>query len=358
MALVYIDGFDHYDPQAPGPFGEPWLARGKAAYLSPQATRIAGRRPSSYALRLPAGPGGGYVKNIAAAASGLTVGAALRVAPYANSGAEPVLLGVRDIHAQVTHLVRLGDDGRLKLLRGQDGEEQPIAISVASAPVRGWHYIELQVLQGGGFGDGVLSVRLNGVPAIHLTGLDTVQSGGELVTAFVGAWPGHDCPVTLDVDDLYVADATGTLNNTFLGDVRVDALPAQADGSLNEWTVTPAGMAAWQAVSDEDGDDDESTAIQADAGGLRQTFRVAPLPVMASPAIHGVQLSLLARKTDAGPGSLKGLAASGAQAATSADVVLQEQLAWHTVLFERDPGSGDAWTEAGFNAAEFGVESV
>lgn len=351
MALVFIDGFDHYDPQASGPLGEPWLARGKAAYLSPQATRIAGRRPSSYALRLPAGPGGGYVKNLEAAASGLTVGAALRTVPYANTGAVPVLLGVRDVDAQVAYFVRIGDDGRLRLLRGQHGFEQLVAISVASAPARGWHYVELQVLQGRG--DGVLSVRINGMPAIHLAGLDTLQDGGELVTAFVGASPGQDCPVTLDVDDLYVADTTGTINNTFLGDVRVDALVAQADGSLNEWSVTPAGTAAWQAVSD----DDEASAIQAAAGGLRQTFRVAPLPVMASPAIHGVQLALLARKTDAGLGSLKGLVASDAQAATGPDVALQEQLAWHTVLFERDPGSGDAWTEAGFNAAEFGVES-
>ena len=31
MALLFIDGFDHYDPQALDPFGDPWLARGKAA---------------------------------------------------------------------------------------------------------------------------------------------------------------------------------------------------------------------------------------------------------------------------------------------------------------------------------------
>ena len=31
MALLFIDGFDHYDPQALDDFGQPWLARGKAA---------------------------------------------------------------------------------------------------------------------------------------------------------------------------------------------------------------------------------------------------------------------------------------------------------------------------------------
>ena len=96
MALLFIDGFDHYDPQAVDSFGDPWLARGKAAYLSPQATRINGRRPSSYALRLPEGSGGGYVKNLDATKTSLIVGAAIRVVPYQNTYTEPLLLGVRD----------------------------------------------------------------------------------------------------------------------------------------------------------------------------------------------------------------------------------------------------------------------
>jgi hypothetical protein len=92
MALLFIDGFDHYDPQAVDSFGDPWLARGKAAYLSPQATRINGRRPSSYALRLPEGSGGGYVKNLDATKTSLIVGAAIRVVPYQNTYTEPLLL--------------------------------------------------------------------------------------------------------------------------------------------------------------------------------------------------------------------------------------------------------------------------
>ncbi len=28
MALLFIDGFDHYDPQSVDSFGDPWLARG------------------------------------------------------------------------------------------------------------------------------------------------------------------------------------------------------------------------------------------------------------------------------------------------------------------------------------------
>lgn len=351
MALIFIDGFDHYDPQALDPFGDPWLARGKAAYLSPQATRIQGRRPSSYAVRLPAGAGGGYVKNLEAGRTSLIVGAALRVAPFENTYEEPVLLGVRDTTALVAHLVKIGEDGRLKLYRWQYGYDELISTSVMTAAARGWHYVELQVVQG--TSNGTLNVRLNGVLAITLSAQNTTLGGGPLLTAFVGAVPGEDCLVTTDVDDLYIADTSGTINNTFLGDVRVDALKPQASGALNEWTVEGAAS-AWEAVSD----GDEATAIRAATAGLRQTFGVEALPAMTTPAIHGVQVTLLARKTDAGNGRVRGLVASGAQMAVSSDINLQEQLAWHTALFERNPNGNVPWTEGAFNAAEFGVESA
>ena len=351
MALLFIDGFDHYDPQTLDPLGAPWLARGKAAYLSPQATRIPGRRPSSYALRLPAGASGGYVKNLEAGRSSLIVGAALRVAPFTNTGEEPVLLGVRDTSTQVAYLVRISEDGRLKLYRQQFGYDSLVSTSVTTAPARGWHYVELQVVQG--TSNGTLNVRVNGVLAITLSGQNTTQDGGPLLTAFVGAVPGRHCPATVDVDDLYLADTSGTINNTFLGDVRIDALRPQAGGSLSQWMVEGAAS-AWAAVSD----GDEATAIRAATAGLRQSFDVEALPVMSSPAIHGVQVTLLARKTDAGTGRVRALVASGAQTAVSADINLQEQLAWHTALIERNPNGNIQWTEAAFNAAEFGVESA
>ncbi|AUM00577.1 hypothetical protein B4966_10675 [Rhodocyclaceae bacterium] len=352
MALLFIDGFDHYDPQQLDAFGDPWLSRGKAAYLSPQATRIAGRRPSSYALRLLAGPGGGYVKNLEAGRTSLIVGAALRVAPFENTGEEPLLLGVRDTSAQVAHFVRIGEDGRLKLYRRQSGWDQWLSTSVTTAAARGWHYVELQIVQG--TSNGTLNVRVNGVLAITLSAQNTTQGGGPLLTAFVGAIPGQACPVSVDVDDLYLADTSGTINNTFLGDVRVDALKPQGRGGLNQWTVEPAGLPAWAAVSDAD----EATAIRAATAGLRQTFDVEALPAMSAPAVHGVQVTLLARKTDAGNGRVRALAVSGAQTAVSADINLQEQAAWHTALFERNPNGNVPWTEGAFNAAEFGLESA
>ena len=92
--------------------------------------------------------------------------------------------------------------------------------------------------------------------------------------------------------------------------------------------------------------------------GLRQSFDVEPLPVMATPAIYGVQLTMLARKTDAGLGKVKGLVVEWCakrrqhrhHPAGAAGV------AEHTVRAQ--PNGNVQWTGAAFNAAEFGVESA
>jgi len=41
----------------------------------------------------------------------------VRVVPFQNTGVEPLLIGVRDANSQVAHLVKIGEDGRLKLYR-------------------------------------------------------------------------------------------------------------------------------------------------------------------------------------------------------------------------------------------------
>lgn len=352
MALLFIDGFDHYDPQALDAQGYPLLARGKATYLSSRATRIQGRRPSSYALRLPAGGGGGYIKDLGVFKTGLIVGAAFRVASLGNNGAEPLLLGVGD-SGEVLHFVAVSSDGKLKLYRNLGGfENQLISTSTATIAAGGWNYVELRVVQG--TNDGTLSVRVNEVLVIHLTGQDTIRGGTQLLTVFLGALPYQNCPATVDVDDFYVADTGGTINNTFLGNVRVDILKPQGNGSLNEWTVTPTNAIAWQVVSD----NNESSAIVAEGDDLRQTFGVNPLPVGATPAIHGVQLTMLAHRADGGADRIKGLIVSEGQSAVSPNLILYDRPSWRTAMFERSPNDNAQWTEGALNNAEFGVESA
>ena len=359
MALLFIDSFDHYDPQALDENGDPLLSRGKSDVLSPRATRITGRRPSSFALRIPDASQnqerGGYEKRLPARGT-LTVGAAMRW-PAAGGGNEPVLLGVAEVTGERAFWIRAHSDGRLGLVSwGRWSWIQQIAETQISLGAGGWHYLELQVVQGTpGLADGSITVRANGEQVLLVSQQVTREaSDGQLSGVFFGARPGDPAFARVDADDLYVTDSTGTTNNGFLGDVRIDALRPQANGSQNQWTAQPPTTPAWQALSD----DSDATALAAAVAGLRHSVAMQPLPALNSPVIHGVQVLLLARKSDAGQASLRSLVLSGAQTALGAPTALRDSLGWQSTVLERDPNGNAPWTPATLAAAEFGAESV
>jgi len=364
MALIFIDGFDHYDPQAVDANGDRLLSRGKASALSALARRITGRRPASFALRLPGEDGqssgprpSGYFKQLPAPSGTLTLGAALRWEAVGGHGSPPVLLGIIDAHSERAYQRRPWSDGRLALQSwGRWMWEQTVAETVQLYAAGAWHYIELQVVQGTpDLADGSLTLRVNGTQVLHLSDQRTREaSDGGLMGIYVGARNGEIAPARVDVDDLYVTDASGTVNQGFLGDVRIDTLQPQASGSLQQWAVQPSGTADWQAL----GDGLDHTLLSAADPGLRHSVRMQALPALRSPVIHGVQLSLLARKSDAGQASLRSLVISGAQTALGPNTALADSLLWSSTVIEQDPGAAAPWTPGTLADAEFGAESA
>ncbi|MCM2480208.1 hypothetical protein [Serpentinimonas maccroryi] len=361
MALLFIDGFDHYDPQALDADGERLRSRGKADTLSALATRINGRRPGSFALRIPSGSTGngwfrgGYQKNLAAPTGVVTVGAALRWGDRDTDELE--LLGVSDANHERPHAIRARRDGRLALVAQEPWMGiREFAQSETMLAAGVWHYIELQVVQGDpGVANGSLTVRINGVEAMQVNQQMTRgASETGLRSVFVAARPDNYAIARVDVDDLYITDASGTVNQGFLGDVRIDVLRPRASGSVTQWEVQPGTSTDWQALSD----DSDASVLRAAAAGLRHSVAMQALPTLRSPVIHGVQVMLLARKSDAGQAAMRSLALSGAQAALGAPVALLDTLVWHQTMIENDPNGGAPWTPASLAAAEFGAESA
>ena len=75
-------------------------------------------------------------------------------------------------------------------------------------------------------------------------------------------------------------------------------------------------------------------------------------------AIMAVQVSTVARKDDAGSRSLRAVLKSGATTADGAAPVLGTSCALYDDRFEVNPATGTAWTNAGVDALEAGIEVV
>jgi hypothetical protein len=197
----------------------------------------------------------------------------------------------------------------------------------------------------------VFEARVNGEVWAAYTG-DTKYSS-TLATANSIRLNGFPSAIQVWYDDFYICDATGTVNNGYLGDVRVDAIYPSGVGASAQFT--PTGSATnWENVDDASPDDDTSYNASETAGHI-DSFTFADLTALNA-SILGVQANILARKDDAGTRLLRAVARVGSTNYEGADLTLTDSYIDHRTIWNQNPATASAWTESDINAAEFGYK--
>ncbi len=156
-------------------------------------------------------------------------------------------------------------------------------------------------------------------------------------------------------DDFYVCDSSGSANNTFLGDVRVETIYPTGAGTHTTFALTGAAS-NYAAVNEHPSDGDTSYVSSATPGNI-DTYTFGSLSSTPT-AIFGIQVDLTNRKDDAGS---RGAAAALRTAAT--DYVgptfpVLDSYAITPSIFETDPNTAAAWTQTEVNALEAGIKVV
>jgi len=339
MALRFIDGFDHYTTVASYAY--------KYASYSASVAPTVGRRSNSNAARL-ANYGNEYLQKTLDDQTTWIVGFAYK-RDYASNDEKPILQ-LRDNTGSVQVALCLhAVDGLLRLWRGD--QSTLLATSTSAIPLNTWCYIELKTF----INDttGTLELRVNGTTVATYTG-DTKQSssigtarsirlGGGVYTSSYYGW----------IDDLYVCDGTGTTNNDFLGDCRVDTL--YPNGAGNSAQFTPTGSTNnWENVKDTTIDEDTTNNASATAGQI-DSFAFTDLSNLGS-SVFGVQNNLLAKKDDAGTRTLRSVTRIGSTNYESGDFSLGTTYLDYVQLQETNPSTAAAWTVDAINGAEFGYK--
>lgn len=166
------------------------------------------------------------------------------------------------------------------------------------------------------------------------------------------------------MDDMYVVDASGSVNNDYLGPIVVESLTPDADGDSSTWT--PSSGTNHAALVDDCIDMTDALAetdyIEGDTTGDKDLFTYTNLssPGLAdASSIHGVQVTTYRRITASAPADLKIVAKENGTEGSVTETVRHD----HTsrvfssqVIFENNPDSASAWTPAEIDAAQFGVE--
>jgi len=360
MSLLFIDSFDHY---VTADVAEKWTTiSSSGGGVVPTINATGGRRGSgSFRLSVQLGSGNtaqaSVTKNIFGATDATAVvGLAVAISNAATIGGTGIqLVSIRDTGtAQIT--LRLNSNLTLSVLRGA---HNGTVLGTTTATLSGYGYLELKALIHASAG--TVDLRLNGVSVLSLSAQNTRNTANTSWNAiavgqidFAGGTWSTSAAATVDFDDLYLLDGAGAAPwNTFLGDVRVDARYPTAEGANSAWT--PLSGTDNALMVDETAPDDNTTYNSTGTVGAVDTHVVQDAPV-AGATIYGVQHCLAMAKSDAGVCQIAPVIRHGSTDYVGAAIAPATTYAYGLQIAQVNPGTSAQWTEANFNAAEFGYK--
>lgn len=293
-----------------------------------------------------------YVARILPAAgehATMIVGSAIYVTEY-PSGDTSLLVLASDAGTNNHVTLAITSTGGLSVHRGS--YSGATLGSGGSLPLHTWCFVELKAALSDS--TGTVDVRVNGASVLSLTGQDT-KSGGTK-TVFDCVRLGTVGPSgTVYFDDTYIANAAGSVNNTFLGDMRVRCLVPNGNGNSSQLTGSDGNSTDNYLLVD-DLPPATSDYVGSPTADQKDTYAFTDLPD-TSGTVLGAQIGAYATKTDSAARSLALVTRSGGTDYDSSDnaLALGSNL-YVQQMRETDPATSAAWLRSAVNSAEFGVK--
>ncbi len=225
--------------------------------------------------------------------------------------------------------------------------------------VSNYHSYQFKVFIDDAFG--AIEVRIDNEVVVWdgaTTNLDTDPTGyGSTGQFTLGGRGGGGSPPSSEItmDDLFVLNDLGAVNNDFIGDKQAFLLLPDGNGVTQDWGFT-GGATAWESIDEIPADGDTSFI---DATGVNNTSVFSIEDVATNLVdIAGVQMTHVVRKLDAGAATLQGSLVSNGFDGSGVDRSITENYAHWNDVIELDPDGDIAWTPVKLNATEYKIEKT
>lgn len=349
MSLLFMDGFDHYTISQ--------ITRKWNVLLDGAGNTISlttGRNGTGNALRFNGTASQWYVNvDSQGIKSTVIMGFAMNITSMGSGGK---MIAFCRQEGGITMNLFVNADATISIQR-YNGNNLGTSSSAISLGV--WNYIEWKMTPHTSAGANTNILKINGANVLTLSGGtntrgDFVATNG-LASVGIGSptTPGN---TTFDVafDDFYLIDTAGSVNNDFLGDVRVQYIKPTGAGNATNWT--PNTGTNYAAVDDSTPDDD-TTYVSTSTTSTTDLYVMEDL-TYAPAGIMAVQPLICAKKMDGGS---RTIAPVFRHSSTDADGTAQGATDGYSYLrqiHEVNPVTGLAWTGSDINNIEFGAKLV
>lgn len=333
MALLWIEGFEGFDDGVTAEIQDELLF--KYTYVSTTAYIYAGRT-GGYSCK-------GYSNGVIVLTPPLTTSDTLIVGCAINpidAYATTSFLSFYDGNTLAIKFDYSTTSGEISVYRGATllGTTSGAGISVGN-----WTYVEVKVKCHDS--TGTVEIRTGSIERLNLTAQDT-QIGTHAYYDRVAINPSSHGYI----DDLYVCDTTGSVNNDWVGIRKVIGIFPNADTATADW-IPDTGVEHYSRVNEQD----EGTGWL--TGVLDDTDLWAYDDLTGLVSINGIQINTIGRNLTATQMTLVTPINSGGTVYEDAGVPFgtNSNLNQHRIV-ETDPNTGIAWTQSNLNSATVGIK--
>ena len=321
--LILLDSFDHYD-----------AAHAAMKACTYPGNAIVAGRTGNCLVNVQFLP---YVKSFCLQPS-VVLGVAFKSMLPGGSGQIVNLLNAATV-ANVS--LSVIEDGRL-LVNGVYSECPCITLGT-------WFYVEIyakHTLHAGATSTFDIEVRVNGevvMAPFQINDAPNLTEAGFTMAALGGYMTGG---LLSYFDDLYIT------KTEFLGDIKIYVIRPDGEGHTNDWTSSNGG-ANYLEVDDVDPDDDASYIATATPNALSM---VSLEPCIWPGVIKGIQSNVVAKKMEAGTGTLKIVNRFASTDVLQAKTRYPSYLSYRDFLFPMrvNPLTGQDFTAGEIDAMQLG----
>ena len=251
--------------------------------------------------------------------------------------------------------VRLSGTGKIGWTNLKGGVSSAIDYTGAISVNDGQHHwIEGRVVLGAA-SNGTVQTWVDGVQDINQTAVTNDGGLGLTCTSMVRLQLGYTFVANASsqwLSHVMVWDTSGTILNGYLGPARIEYLIPNAAGTNAQ--LTPTSGANYTTVNEQVQNFDTSY-VEGATSGLIDTYNYGNLSSTAL-TVKAVAVKTFAKNADVGAKTFRAKCLSGATYGNGVDQTLSPAYKQFLEVYHTDPNTAAAWTAAGVNAAEFGVE--
>jgi len=242
--------------------------------------------------------------------------------------------------------------GYLEATRGDPSSGTVIGTGTHTLAPNVWYFIEPGVYVDSSAG--TFQVYVNGVLDIDVSGANTQALAGDSSDTVLLGDTTPRYGFSMSVGQVYVCDAQGSVNNTFLGDCRVIAQVPTGDGTHTDWTPK-TGVSQYAMVDEIPPDGDTSYVASATPGAI-DSFTFPALGVTGT--VFAVKTMLDAERDDTGARTIAPVIRHSGTDYVGTSISPSAGSYGKTVqIYTARPWDSSPWQPTDL-AAEFGVEVV